>query len=1083
MKSVYNSPWRVYLFLGLFAVLGIYAGFDLPISLYPNSNRPTIQTGVSYGSSTSQEFIDNYGSQIEASLKAINRGNLKVEKVEANYEKSSVYYKVDFTWGADPKDALREVESNMNSLSSRWSKEIRDSLWVNFWSKSSGFIAISFFSSKHSPDQLYSILEPEFTPKLLEVEDAAEAVLWNPSQQEIKIVLRPDTIALLGIFPRDVQEAFNSARMDISGGTLQVGERQLSITAPRFANDLDLLKKIPVKTRNGDFVLLEQIADIQAQSGTENSKVFKTNGSAGLILFGSPKTGGNVKKMAEDILAIVLKVMPRLPKEIDYRVLVDPSEFIRESISNVMREVFLAAGLAVFVLFLFIGSVKNTVTAALEIPLSMVLAFILMKISGMNINLISLGGLALSAGMNVDASVVVMENIFRYMEENPGILSLKARIDMVVRAVKEVALPVIGSTVASLVVFIPLAFTSDLANAILGDLAKAVVFSHGCSAIVALILVPTIRLHLMARSRGSEKPPRSPIDKHIKKLEDLYERALTFLLNAKRLRLAIYTGVTISLVLLLTLVAPRLKTEIIGLPDTDWIILGVNTHGNSLVKQMEAKTDEIEAQMLAHFGEKIAYTFVQVRRPNNSTIMARLKNKSDMDEVWKKFQEHFANTPEINFWVIPWNPAELPIPDPADFEVTIMGGTPEERAMVSSELVSEINRNDIYSNTWDSPSSNPKDGLVLGFNWSNWPDLVRAGAHFSPSDLLDLARVATDGKSIGSMSIDSNGQKEVNVALKFPFQYLNSKSNFAALPILVGDKLIPLKALVNIELKKIPPERMRINGQEVSKVFGKVKKGEEGLSKKKAEQANLMLDKFNLNFKKDLELKSNPVIIHEDAKKELNDALKQLSVAILLSIILMALTLFYQFGNFVQSLIVLTAIPFGMIGVVVSLFIFGSSLSLNSALGVILLNGISVANSIILVDFMLKLVERGLDPVSAALVAAKKRLRPILITSLTTILGMLPIAIGLGEGGKILRPLGIAVSGGLWSSMLFTLFLVPALEVAYLKYKLKKTSSTDSLEIEHEEAQLRKKLQQSFPVPEQQPLWTTSDTTEVELPQ
>jgi HAE1 family hydrophobic/amphiphilic exporter-1 len=178
-----------------------------------------------------------------------------------------------------------------------------------------------------------------------------------------------------------------------------------------------------------------------------------------------------------------------------------------------------------------------------------------------------------------------------------------------------------------------------------------------------------------------------------------------------------------------------------------------------------------------------------------------------------------------------------------------------------------------------------------------------------------------------------------------------------------------------------------------------------------------------------------PTVTFEDASKDLNDAIRQLGTAVGLSILLIFLVLLLQFGSVMEPLLVLVSVPLGFIGVLVSLFVFRSTLSLNSILGVILLNGIAVANSIILVDFIKRLVEDGKTPREAAVDAARKRLRPILITSMTTVLGMLPIALGTGEGGRILQPLGIAVSGGLWVSMGLTLFLVPAMQVSYLEWR------------------------------------------------
>jgi hypothetical protein len=200
-----------------------------------------------------------------------------------------------------------------------------------------------------------------------------------------------------------------------------------------------------------------------------------------------------------------------------------------------------------------------------------------------------------------------------------------------------------------------------------------------------------------------------------------------------------------------------------------------------------------------------------------------------------------------------------------------------------------------------------------------------------------------------------------------------------------------------------------------------------------------------------LRSRARPAVYLEDALIDLHEALRELGTAVALSVALIFLTLVIQFGSFMNALLVLVAVPLGFIGVLTSLFVFRSTLSLNSVLGVILLNGIAVANSIILVDFLKRLVDLGMYPVQAAVTAGKKRLRPILITSLTTILGMLPIAIGMGEGGRILQPLGIAVSGGLWVSMGLTLFVVPALQVSYLtlrsRHAVRKEGAVESLPV------------------------------------
>ena len=1041
MNKLYASPLRVYLLLGALALCGLYSGLTLPVSLFPNSSKPIISVRISYGSMTTEEFLNSYGKALEEQLRIVTAEQSEVEKVDAFYYSSMSRYSVYFKWGTVPDKARQAVENTVNSFAARFPEEVRDSVGVWQYNENSGFFAATFFSDVKSLDELYEILEPVLLPKLSSVKDALGVELWNPSRKDIQIELMPDVLASLQLFPRDIEQVVTVALKGRRGGSFEIGPKQLSVEMPRLATEVDDLKKIVLQTPSKKMVHLSDVARINFGPMTSRTNLIKTSGTPSLILDATPKPGGNVKKMSEEILRVISDTMPSLPKDIQYKVLVDPSEFIRSAISNVSHEVAIGAFLAVCVLFLFIGSLRNVITAAIEIPMSIVLAFILMKVFNINLNLISLGGLALSAGMNVDASVVVMENIFRHFEKAEGKLTYLERLKITTDAVGEVRFAVIASTISSLVVFIPLTFTSDLSYAILGDLAKAVVFSHGLSAIVALILVPTVRLQLMSyeASKGRSLHIHSPIESWLKKLENGYAKALTFFVGSSKLKWGAYSGIVAVLVLLAGLILPKLPKEVIGIPDTDWIVVGIGTEGNSIVRQMELQSDEIEREILREFGSKIQYTFTQIGQPNRAQLMARLRNKRDMNDLWRALEAKYTNTPQMNFYIAPWNPSELPLPRTNHMEISVNGGVFPERALAVQEVVELFEKNKLFPNIWETPSVKKQDAVYLEPNQEQWSALEAEGARFSYFDLTDMVRVATSGRTIGEFPV--NGRL-VNIRMQFPEKSIKSVEDIASLPIGVGSKVVPLKALQMVTLKEAPPNYFRENGRDRLQINARHKKGDEWKAKESVEKAKKLVAEWVVSAKERLGGKELlQTMIFEDPEKDLNEALKQLGVAVGLSILLIFMTMVFQFGSVIEAILVLVAVPLGFIGVLLSLFVFGSTLSLNSILGVILLNGIAVANSILLVDFMKRLVKSGLSPVEAAVEAARKRLRPILITSLTTVLGMMPIALGMGEGGRILQPLGIAVSGGLWFSMTLTLFIVPALQVSYLNWKMRRRES------------------------------------------
>jgi HAE1 family hydrophobic/amphiphilic exporter-1 len=1029
MNNLYQAPLRVYLALGALALWGLICGLQLPISLFPNSSKPTIGVTMSYGEMSAPEFLHSYGMTLESTLQSISIDGTEVDQLKATYSMGVVRYRIEFKWGADAKKALREVQNVVSAFTAPLSLELRNSTNVSIWSDNEGFIAVSFYSQKRTLDELFKLLEPQLVPQAQRVKDAVDAELWNPTRKEIRIELNPEKTAMLGIFPRDVANAVLPQLGSLRGGSVMEGFNQLSIQMPAIVRSVEDLNRAVIPTRAGKAVHLSDIAHIDLGTPSNNARAIKTSGVPSLILFANPRAGGNVKRMAEDVLAVVDGAKKNFPPDVGYKIIVDPSEFIRSAVTNVVHEVVIAAMLAVFVLFLFIGNLRNVITAAIEIPLSIVLAFILMRLTGINLNLISLGGLALSAGMNVDGSVVVMENIFRHFDEVKGPISARDRVRILCDAVAEVRFPILASTIASLVVFIPLAFTSQLTNAILGDLAMAVVFSHGFSAVVALILVPTVRLQLM--KDHTEKSDHSFLEPYLRRLETFYGHCLEKFLARANLRRIVYASLTAALALLLLLVLPHLPREIVGKPDTDWIVLNVSTKGNSLTRQMESATDSIEARMLDKFGERIRYTFAMVGNPNSAQIMARLHDKSEMLGMWKSFETEFPNTPDLQFNVSPWNPSELEIPNPPNFLLTVRGSNLDDRVQVGREIYDRLVESKLYPRNMAEPELTPVDTTDLVASPEQWTLLANAKGSLSPSDLADISRVATLGRRIWQMPIDG---QIVPIQLTYPSQLVKSVADLEALPVGVNGKLIPLKALADVRRHPATPDSYRENNTDIIKISARIAKGTESEIPSLMKKATTLVN----DWKKENEQKHSSIATIEDADKELNEALSQLSGAVALSIVLIFITMVFQFGDIVNSALVLVSIPLGFIGVLISLFVFQSTLSLNSVLGIILLNGIAVANSIILVDFLKRLVDQGMEPNQAAVVAATKRLRPILMTSLTTGLGMLPVAMGFGEGGRILQPLGIAVVGGLSFSMLTTLMIVPALQVGYLNWKQKR---------------------------------------------
>ncbi len=1026
MKLLYTRPLRVYVILGFLALWGIYSAFQLPISLFPNSNQSIIGVSVPVGSLSSQQFFDVYGRDLESSLQGLKVNNISVKELEANYYNHSNDYEIKFDWGVDPAEALREVKTLVNTKLANASEEIRRGISVNTWGGNKGFFAVSFYSPMRSLDELYKILEPFITPIRSQIEDSDNLGLWNPNSKEITISLFPEKLAQYELSTLQVQRSIQSSVISLIGGTVKIGEKDLILSLPKNVSSIEEISQIRVSPKGRPSIFVKDIAKIKIGISKDSRRKFKTSGVDSLILFASPKDGGNIKRMSDQILFFLKNLEKQWPADVKYKVLVNPSEFINNSIFSVIKEVFLAAFLAVVVLFLFIGNFRNVITAAIEIPLSLLMAFIMMKIFGMNLNLVSLGGLALSAGMNVDASVVVLENIIRHFENAKGKLNYQQQLQIVVNAVNEVRLPIIASTIASLVVFLPLIFTEGLTQSLLGDLAKAVIFSHGLSAIVALVLVPTIRLQLL--SFGFHLESKSPIESKIVALEKFYKRTLLFLMQSRGAKILVFSSIALLLPLLFALVLPRLEKEVIGKPDSDWLIVGMNSPLFTSIKQMESELDSMETVLKEKYPDEILYTFTQINGYQNGNVMFRIKNKKKILSLLEDAENSFKNTATKFYWHNYWNPSELNIPDPPQYRLEITGGTAQSRLQAAQDIQGKL----LEKNVFDKLSINPTARMEKEIRVKPYLSSGSESEVISKEELSHLLRVATDG--IYTEHIVQN-ESDLPIYLRMNSPDLKSIEEIKSFPIGFEGRLIPLGALAQISIEDREPRLYRENQKSMIVLTVKLTKSEKPkLLEKKLLANNLVQEYKNKSQNNESKL---PNIVEVQADKELTQALDQLTLAVIISIILIFITMVIQLGDIVNSLLVLVSIPLGLIGVLSSLYIFNSTLSLNSGLGTILLNGIAVANSIILVDFIRELHSRGKSALEATLEASVSRLRPILMTSLTTVLGMLPIAFGAGEGGKILQPLGIAVCGGLWVSMLLTLYIVPTLQCMYLSRKEK----------------------------------------------
>ena len=599
----------------------------------------------------------------------------------------------------------------------------------------------------------------------------------------------------------------------------------------------------------------------------------------------------------------------------------------------------------------------------------------------------------------------------------------------------EVWAALVVSTLTSLVVFIPLSFTPALTAAVLGDLAKAVIFSHALSLIIALILVPTVRLHLAPYFMQAESKKKN--GRWLLFLEKGYNFSARFIchfIQNGRLQASVYAVLCLLLVASFCFLPSKLKREVVGKPDTDLIAININDEKNTLVSTMEDHAALVEKRIRENIGDIIEFVYAEINQPSFSFLVVKLKEKKDLTALVDKIMNLKDLSDSFYLTASPWNPSELAIPDPFDVEIHIRSADKNSSQRVANHLLSDIKETGLLANINSSSSFSPLDYKLVFYPRK---ELLATKLPGLPAwaDMSQMLAFNREDLEIDRLLV---GRKTQNILLAYPDNYMHSESDLAGFPVRVGNTIVPLSALGEIKRVVEADDLMRLNGLETIKLSGRFTSEERKDEKSRLAKLAVIVEDFQKNIGSTIE---NVLVVWADAKHEINDALFELALSTAISIGLIFIILYLQFSSMIHTLIIMLAIPFGALGVVLSLYFFDSTLSLNSGLGMILLNGIACGNSILLVEKILALHKAGFSVISAIEQGICLRIRPILITSIVTIMGMLPIAFGLGEGGKVLQPLGVAVCGGLWVSLICTLFVVPGLEYRYLNRVLAKSKA------------------------------------------
>jgi len=858
--------------------------------------------------------------------------------------------------------------------------------------------------------ELTTVLDREILQRFEQINGVGSIDIWGGIEREVKVNIRRDRLIASGLSTADVQQAIAGENANLPGGNVNSGIKQLYVRTLGEYESIDQIANTVITTVDQKPIRVKDVAEVSFGYQDLGRVVYIDEQP--MARFGIRKqTGANTVAVAENIRREV-KQINQERNDLELFVTTDQSEFIQSSIDNVQSSALWGALLAVVILYIFFRNGSSTFIIAVSIPISIIATFALLYFSDLTLNQMSFGGLALGVGLIVDNAIVVLENIIRLREEEGEDLKPSALI-----GTKQVAGAIVASTLTTCVIFLPVVFMQTVSGLLFQELALVVVFALACSLLVALTLVPMLSSRFLTVKKGSNNK-KGRFQKFFARLEGQYSLGLEKVLKHKP---AVF-GITGFLVIGSFLAVPTIPVELAPQTDADEIDIDLMMADGTNIAVQNLYLKELENIVRTTLPMDDVEYFTTEVRDGRAEVEIAMVPQSERSQSTSELAEEIRNNLE----------GQIP---GADIRVSAQSGLWIMRRIFggggAEDLQFELRGYDLekaYELAQDIKLRVEKlPGIVE----------VRSGqSEGTPEEriLFDREKIADLGLSVRQVAqvIQTNigGSRAGSYRIggdEYPITVrLRPEDRLGTLDInnisvnLPDGGVIPVSSVIVKESGRGPEDINRINGQRVTNITANLESGVALGEAVETIQAELS----------DFPLPEGFSIVYGGEYEEQQKAAADFSMSIIMALILIYMVMAGQFERFLDPLIVMFSVPLAMIGVIPALLITGTTINIQSLMGMIMLVGIVVNNAIVLVDYInLMRREKGLPVFDAVIEAGRLRLRPILMTTLTTVLGLLPLSFGLGAGAEIQASLARVVIGGLTASTLVTLVFIPVVYV------------------------------------------------------
>lgn len=1011
-RTAVNKPVTTALVFIAFAIFGIFSFMKTSIAQLPDFDANVLLVMSSYPGASAADIETNLTKVLENGLNGVS--DLK-DMTSKSKENISIIT-LEFNYGVDIEEATNNVRDKLDMINSSLPDQASTPVIFKFSMDDMPILILSATADESLPG-LDKILDDKVTTPLSRVKGVGTVSVSGAPTREIQVYCDPNKLQAYGLSIGTVSNIIAYENRNIPSGSIDIGSESFSLRIQKEFKDPSELLDVVLSYKDGNAVYLRDVATIiDGQQEKEQESVTNGRRSAQIVI--QKQTGANTVDVIKGVFKEMKTIEPTLPSDIHIETVIDSSSNIINSINSLKETIIITFLVVMLVVYVFLGRWRATFIIILSIPISLMASLVYLFATGNTLNIISMSALSIAIGMVVDDSIVALENITTHIErgEKPK--------EAAVHGTEEVGISIIASTLTMLCVFLPLTLISGMSGIMFRQLGWIVSIIMIVSTCGALCLVPMLCSRMLRAGRKKNKIHDilfTPIDKGLNAISDGYAWVINWAVRNRKTVIFGAFGIFMAVLLLL---GPSIKTEYF--PHADQGRLTVSIELNAGTSQ--EVTGEFARQFYNRICEEIpeiqicSYTFGQAdtdnafasMQTNGSNIISMNINLGSMEDRKRSSSEiadivraDLKEYPEIHKGTVSEGMGGMG--GAASVAVEIYGYDFQTTDRIANELRDKMAADPAFAQvTLSRDQYTPEYQVDF--------DRVKLAANGLNSTSAAAAVSAAMSGSVGSYYREDG--EEYSIRVRYAKDYRTSVEDIENIIIYnASGNGIRIKDLGKVIETEVPPTIERKNRQRMITVTGVI------------EGSHAMSDGITAaqQIIKDTDIPSELSAVIAGDYEDQQDMFKDLITLMVLIIILVYMVMASQFESFMSPFVIMFSVPFAFVGVILGLWLTNTALGVMAMIGILILIGIVVKNGIVLIDYLILLRERGMGILDAAVAAARSRLRPILMTTLTTVLGMIPMAAGTGEGSEMWKSLGITVAWGLSISTVVTLILIPTI--------------------------------------------------------